>query len=110
MEIEEPIVEETSDDPTLGEKNALNTALNYLNYTAFSYQGLIDQLKFEGFTEEEAVYGADHCGADWEEQAALMAQKYLDYTSFSREGLINQLEYEGFTRQQAEYGVQAVGY
>ncbi len=26
----------------------------------FSRQGLIEQLEFEGFTSQQAVYGADH--------------------------------------------------
>ena len=107
---EEPIVEEKPDEATLGERNAAKKALDYLAYTPFSYSGLVEQLKFEGYTHEEAVYGVDRCGADWNEQAALKAQDYLNYSSFSRAGLIAQLEFEGFTRQQAEYGVQAVGY
>ena len=107
---EEPIVEEKPDEATLGEKNAAKKALDYLAYMPFSYSGLVDQLKFEGYTHEEAVYGVDRCGADWNEQAALKAQDYLNYSSFSRVELIAQLEFEGFTRQQAEYGVQAVGY
>jgi len=105
-----PVVEEKSDKTTMGEKNALDTALSYLRYTSFSYSGLIEQLEFEGYTHEEAVYGVDNCGADWNEQAVLKAQSYLDYSAFSREGLIEQLEFEGFTREQAEYGVDAVGY
>ena len=107
---EEPIVEEKPDEATLGEKQAALKALDYLAYTPFSYSGLVEQLKFEGYTHEEAVYGVDKCGADWNEQAALKALDYLNYSSFSRNELIAQLEYEGFTRQQAEYGVQAVGY
>lgn len=109
-QISTPAVEEESDTATMGEKNALSKALSYLKYAAFSYSGLINQLEFEGFTYEEAKYGVDNCGADWNEQAALKAESYLDFSAFSREGLIDQLEYEGFTREQAEYGVQAVGY
>jgi len=101
---------EESDKTTMGEKNALDTALSYLRYMSFSYSGLIEQLEFEGYTYEEAVYGVNNCGADWNEQATLVAQSYLDYMAFSREGLIEQLEFEGFTKEQAEYGVQAVGY
>jgi len=104
------VVEEESNKATMGEKNALNTALSYLSYSSFSYSGLIRQLEYEGYTYREAVYGVDNCGANWNEQAALKAQSYLDYTAFSREGLIEQLEYEGFTKTQAEYGVQVVGY
>lgn len=105
-----PAVEEQSDKATIGEKNALSKALSYLDFMAFSYSGLIKQLEFEGFTHQEAVYGVDNCGADWNEQATLKAKSYLDMMAFSREGLIEQLEYEGFTGAQAEYGVQAVGY
>jgi colicin import membrane protein len=102
--------EETTNEATLGEKNALNKALSYLSYSPFSYSGLVTQLEYEGYTNKEAIYGADNSGADWNEQAKLKAEKYLDYSAYSRDGLITQLEYEGFTRQQAEYGVQAVGY
>ena len=34
-------------------------AKRYLEVSSFSYQGLIDQLEYEGFTHEQAVYGAD---------------------------------------------------
>lgn len=95
---------------TVGQRNAISKAKSYLNYTAFSYSGLIGQLEYEGFSTEEATYGVDNCGADWNEQAAKKAQDYLDYTSFSRSALIDQLLYEGFTAEQAEYGVSAVGY
>lgn len=95
---------------TMGQKNALQQALNYLDFMSFSYTGLIEQLEYEGYSNEEAVFAVDHCGADWYEQAALKAQEYIDYMSFSRQGLIDQLLFEGFTQEQAEYGVTAVGY
>lgn len=95
---------------TMGMKNALKQANNYLDYTAFSESGLIEQLKYEGYTNDEAEYAVSRCGADWKEQAAIKAQDYLDTMSFSRNGLIEQLEYEGFTYEQAVYGVEKVGY
>lgn len=95
---------------TMGMENALETAYSYLNYSSFSYTGLIKQLEFEKYTHSEAVYAADNCGADWNEQAAITAAKYLELSSFSREGLIHQLEFEGFTHDQAVYGVSANGY
>ena len=100
----------TEPKATLGEKNAVREAKLYLSISGFSYKGLIRQLEFEGYSTEEATYGAEHCGADWNEQAARSAKLYLDISAFSREGLIQQLEFEGFTREQAEYGVKAVGY
>lgn len=95
---------------TMGQKNALNSAKQYLSFTAFSYTGLIKQLEYEKYSNEDAVYAADNCGADWNEQAAKSAKSYLEITPFSREGLITQLEYAGFTKEQAVYGVEANGY
>ena len=67
-----------------------------------------------GVAVREAAYhagtAADHCGADWNEQAAKSAKNYLDFTAFSRDELIAQLEYEGFTHEQAVYGAEANGY
>lgn len=96
--------------PTTGEKNALRTAREYLNISAFSYTGLIHQLEYEGYLTEEATYAADNCNANWNEQAAKSAKEYLDISSFSRQGLIDQLIYEGYTQEQAEYGVTQNGY
>ena len=95
---------------TLGMQNALEKAYDYLDFTAFSYTGLIKQLEYERYTHEESVYAADYCGADWYEQAVKKGQSYLDFTSFSRDGLIKQLEYEGFTNDQAVYAVNELGY
>lgn len=99
-----------ADTTTMGQKNALKSAENYLSTMAFSYSGLIEQLEYEGYASEEATYAANNCGANWNEQAAKSAQSYLDTMPFSREDLIEQLVYEGFTQEQAEYGASKVGY
>ncbi len=101
---------DSSDSISRGNTNALEKAKSYLNYSAFSYKGLIEQLEFEGFSTEEATYGADNCGADWNEQAVKKAKSYLSYSSFSRSELIEQLEFEGFTAEQAAYGASQNGY
>jgi hypothetical protein len=105
-----PTTTNPSDNLTMGERNALAKAEDYLAVTAFSREGLIEQLEYEGFSHSDAVYGADHCGANWNQQAALKAQDYLSCMSFSRQGLIDQLGFDGFTHNQAVYGVEAVGY
>lgn len=94
---------------TTAQKNAMRSATSYLDFMSFSYDGLVGQLEYEGYSHEDAVFAVDHCGADWNEQAALKAQEYLDFMPFSRDGLIDQLEYEGFTYDQAVYGADAVG-
>ncbi|MCT7658345.1 Ltp family lipoprotein [Mycobacterium deserti] len=91
------------------QQNALRKAEDYLDYTAFSREGLIEQLEFDDFSTEDAVYAVDHITVDWNEQAAKKAQDYLDYTSFSRGGLIEQLIFDGFTSAQAAYGVSTTG-
>lgn len=93
------------DTITAGEKNALKKAESYLRYSSFSKKGLIDQLKFEGFTTEESTYAVNNVKVDWMEQAVLKAKSYLKYSSFSKQGLVDQLKFEGFTTEQAEYGV-----
>ena len=97
-----------SESETSGQRNALKSAKSYLNAMPFSYSGLVKQLKYEGYSDEEATYAADHCGADWDEQAERMAQHYLDTMSFSRSSLIKQLVYEGFTEEQATRAVDKV--
>ena len=111
----EPPVKETvqpdeSSQYTMGQNNATRQAKDYLNFTAFSRQGLIEQLEFEGYSTEDATFAVDHIEVDWMEQAAKAAQNYLDFSSFSKQGLIDQLEFEGFTSEQAAYGASAVGY
>ena len=94
---------------SVSQSNARKKAESYLSIMAFSREGLIEQLEFEGFSNVDATYGTDAQGADWNEQAAKKAQSYLDTMAFSRSGLIDQLLFEGFTQEQAEYGVNAVG-
>jgi len=94
---------------TISQQNAQRSAESYLDYSAFSYTGLIGQLEYEGFSVEDATWGVDKVGADWNEQAAKSAKSYLAYSSFSHSGLVDQLIYEGFAPDQAEYGVAQTG-
>ena len=94
---------------SVSKQNALKSAQSYLRYSAFSYQGLIDQLEYEGYPKEDCVYAVDNCGADWFEQAVKCAESYLKYSSFSYSELVDQLEYEGFTHEQAVYGAKQNG-
>ncbi|WP_269217251.1 Ltp family lipoprotein [Nocardioides sp. cx-173] len=100
-----------SDGPkeTTAQENARESAETYLDTSAFSRDGLIKQLKFEGFSQKDAEYGVDAQKANWKKQAAASAQTYLDMSSFSRDGLIQQLKFEGYTQEQAEYGATQVG-
>lgn len=100
---------------TLAMENALSAAEDYLDYSAFSRQGLIDQLSSSygsDFDVEDATWAVDQLGADWKKQAVRAAREYLDYSSFSRQGLIEQLSSSAgskFTVDQAVYAVNQVG-
>jgi hypothetical protein len=89
--------------------NAVRSAKSYLQFSAFSYKGLVSQLKYEKFSTSDAAYGASHSGANWNQQAVKAAKSYLRYSAFSRSGLVEQLKYDGFTTSQALYGVRATG-
>jgi len=95
---------------TLGQRNATAKAQDYLSFMGFSRQGLIEQLQYEGYSPEDATFGADNAGADWNAEAAEKARDYLDSMAFSRDGLYDQLEYEGFTPEQIAFALAAVGY
>lgn len=95
---------------TLAQQNAIGTAQDYLDFSGFSRTGLISQLEYEGFSAEDATFGADNAGADWNAEAAEAAADYLEYSSFSRQGLYDQLAYEGFTDAEIQYALAQVGY
>ncbi len=111
--VEKPVAKEEpvkSSTETLSQKNAVNKAKDYLDFTAFSKSGLIEQLKFEGFSNEDATYAVNKIDVDWKEQAVKKAKEYLDFMAFSRSGLIEQLEFEGFTTEEATYAVEQIGF
>jgi hypothetical protein len=99
----------TAPQATPSQENALRKAKTYLQTMPYSHDGLIKQLEFEGFSTDDATYGADNCGADWNEQAAKKAKSYNDMMGYSHDGLVGQLEYDGFTHEQAEYGASSLG-
>lgn len=94
---------------TTEQRNAVYKAKDYLKVSPFSHDGLVKQLVFEGFATDDATYGADYCGADWDEQAVKSAKNYLSFAAFSYSGLIEQLEFEQFTAEQATHGVDNCG-
>ncbi len=96
---------------TKGEEQALGSAHDYLDLTAFSYKGLIGQLvQGDGYSRKDATFAADNVHANWATEAAKAAKSYLELTHFSHSGLVNQLiQGDGYTRKQAEYGVKKAG-
>lgn len=99
----------TNSKETVSGANASRSAETYLDLSGFSRSGLIKQLMFEGYSQDDATYGVDSQNANWSEQAARSANSYLDLSGFSRSGLIKQLMFEGYSKQEAEFGASANG-
>ncbi len=109
-----------SSDMTTSQRNALKSARNYLKFTAFSRDRLIEQLSSDygdNYSIEDAEFVVSYLEqnnqVDWNEQAYKAAKTYMEYTGFSRDGLYEQLagEYgDKFTPEQAEYALSKVGY
>ena len=76
------------------QQQAVGAAQDYLDFSSFSRQGLIDQLSSEygdKFNVQDATVAVDSLNEDWNAQAVKSAKDYLDFSSFSCQGLIDQL-------------------
>ena len=69
------------------EEKALEAAKRYISILAFSKKGLIEQLKFDGFTTKEAKYAVKKLNVNWKAQAVKKAESYLEILAFSKKGL-----------------------
>lgn len=88
-------------------ENAISDAKHCLfSNFSFSRTQLIESLENLGNIHEDAVYAADNCGANWNEQAAKAAEKYLSFEPYSYNKLLEILtSIEKFTYDQAIYGI-----
>jgi hypothetical protein len=43
-------------------EQAAKAAKDYLGFTSFSHQGLVDELSFDGFTPDQAEFGVSQTG------------------------------------------------
>ena len=97
------------------QKNAVRAAQSYLSISAFSRDGLIEQLSSQagnGFNVNDATKAVDSLGVDWNQEAVKSAKQYLQMMGFSCSGLIQQLSSRAgakFTEKQATFGAQRAG-
>jgi len=100
---------------TISQEQAVGAAKDYLDTSAFSRAGLIEQLSSaygSGFSKADATFAVDYLQVNWKEQAVLAAKEYLQTMHFSRAGLIQQLSSaygSKFTRVEATYAADQVG-
>ena len=89
-------------------ENAIESAESYSNVFAYSKKYLIEQLKYEGFSEDIAECAAKSINANWKENCVKSAYSYLDLFSFSKKELIHQLDYDGFTPEEIDYAMNQI--
>lgn len=111
---------EETQDPLEGfsfeERNAITQATSYIEHSAFSRAGLVQQLssEAEGYSAESAEkavkYLEDNNLVDWKEEACEQAESYLQHSAYSRADLLKQLtsDAEKYTEEEAEYAMQEV--
>lgn len=98
-----------SEEKTSSQNAALEMAKDYLAALNFSKSALIEQLEYEGYSEEDANYAADNVSVDWDEQAYETAQNYLKLFTFDAWDLEEQLMHDGYTEVQARNAVEKCG-
>ncbi len=103
------VINPSGSTQTVSQKNAIAKANSYLSHSAFSKEGLVGQLMYEGFSEADSRYAVNNISVNWYDQALKKAKSYLSHSAFSYNGLIEQLEYEEFTSAEAAYGVSNCG-
>ena len=89
-------------------QNCYDTAMSYLDFMAFSRNGLIHQLQHDGYADNAISNALDLLERDyvsWDTEALKKAQEYMETFSFSQQRLYEQLIHDGFTEEQANYGV-----
>ena len=92
---------------SIGEQDALNEARDYISALGISKTRLTDYLIDDGFTESEAAYGVDNCGADWDQEALQKARSYMSVLGPSKDDLERYLLGDGFVDSEVEYAVNA---
>lgn len=105
----------SSGNLTTSQQNAVAAAKQYLATSAFSMQGLIDQLDSSagsGFSVNDATVAVDSLNVNWDSEAVQAAKQYRQTSAFSCQGMVQQLSSSAgsqFTQAQAQYGATKVG-
>lgn len=112
LERAEASKEETISGP---KANAIRSAKQYLSFSGFSRDGLINQLSSDagdGYAIDDATFAVDSLNNDWDNEAVRSAKQYLSFSGFSCDGLIEQLSSSAgdkYTLSQATFGAKQAG-
>lgn len=104
---EDDIARETDSRNINWAERAAARAAYALEWSDYSYIGMKKYLEDVGFSTDEALYGADNCGADWNEQVVEKLEYYIDFfDEMTREEMLQALADDGFTDEQIAYAAE----
>lgn len=94
-------------------ERALLDARRLVEEYPLSYEGLVEKLTTDAqrsYTAEEAKAAADNCGANWKENALLVAKSLMERRAYARGELISLLvTSDKFTEEEAVYAADNCG-
>uniref|UniRef100_UPI0026204172 Ltp family lipoprotein n=1 Tax=uncultured Psychrobacter sp. TaxID=259303 RepID=UPI0026204172 len=98
-------------DLTNPQKNAVRSAKDWIEYSAYSRKNLIETLsQSDGYTIDDATAAVDGLNIDWNEQALRSAKDWLEYSGYSRKNLIETFsQSDGYSQSQATYAAEKAG-
>ena len=99
-----------SADLTNPQKNAVRSAKNWLEYSAYSRNNLIETLsQSDGYTIRDATFAVDSLDINWAKQAKKAAKDWIEYSAYSRKNLIETLsQSDGYTIDDATAAVDGL--
>jgi len=104
------VIQGSQGNETESQKSAIRDAQERLENEPFSRQMLIDILAdWDGYSVEDATFGADNSGANWGEQASETVKEFLAIGGYSRKEILDQLELYLFTQEQSVNAVDNCG-
>lgn len=96
-----------SEDIPYEYESATDSAQTYVDTSSFSYSGLKNQLKFEGYPKDAIKYAMKHVDVDYKEEAIEAINDYKDSgMPFSKKEMRSQLKFEGFKKDTIDYAMK----
>ncbi len=99
-----------SADLTNPQKNAVRSAKDWIEYSAYSRKNLIETLsQSDGYTIRDATFAVDSLDINWAKQAKKAAKDWIEYSAYSRKNLIETLsQSDGYTIDDATAAVDGL--
>ena len=92
------------------QEKVVAAAKSYIEYAPMSKEGMIEQLKYENFSQDDAEYAVNHANIKWDEQASRSAVVFIGYSNPTTNELKEQLQFEKFSDEEINYALEHNGF